>query len=80
MLSLGFARLGRILRQAGTDKLTREGRNPPCPTTSSGGLGRFRPRGVSASPKMAKSGPGDQMRLQVEGVVDGGMNGKEALC
>jgi len=34
---------------------------------------------VSLRSQGAKSGPGDQVGLQIEGVVDGGVGGQEAL-
>jgi len=60
-------------------RLTDNGQIGPSPPLSSGRLGRFRPRLMGAGPELAKAWAGDQMGLQVEGVVDGGMAGEEAL-
>ncbi len=45
----------------------------------SDGERRLRPRLVSRGPELAERRSADQMRLQVEGVVDGGVSGEEAL-
>lgn len=48
--------------------------------TFSGGGGRDLPIISRLRPQEAQRTAGDQVALQVEGVVDGGMGGEEALC
>lgn len=50
--------------------------SPPSASRSSGG---GRPRLVSLGPEAAKGGSADQMRLDVEGVVDSGVGGEKPL-
>lgn len=55
------------------------GATKPTCFTASGGNSRGLPRSVSLGAQEAERGSGDQVRLEIEGVVDGGVAGKEAL-
>ncbi len=54
-------------------------RKAPSSSSRSGSGGRRRPRPVSFSPELAKGRSADQMGLEVEDVVDGGVSGEEPL-
>jgi hypothetical protein len=43
------------------------------------GRGRCRPRRLCLGPELPEGGSADQMALDVEGIVDGGMGGEEPL-
>ncbi len=51
----------------------------PCPASFSGGGRRGRPRPMGLGPELAQGRPADQMGLQVEHVVDGGVGCEETL-
>jgi hypothetical protein len=69
---------GRAHQLLGTDiTLTRPKREAPYPAVGSGRCGRRRPRRVGLGPEAAEGWPGDQVGLDVEGVVDGGVAGEE---
>jgi len=64
---------------AGTGRLTSAGRGLLNPFPSSGRLGRGRPRGFGLASQDAQAGAGDQMGLEVEGVVDWAVRREETL-
>jgi len=70
---------GLLYRHVGTDTLSRPGRKDPSPTLGSGGDGRGFPCPVSPGAQDPETWSGDQVGLQIEGVVDGGVAGEEPL-
>ena len=63
----------------GTDTLSLPARRMPSYSEDSGGNSRRFPSSISLSAKGSERGAGDQVRLEIEGVVDGGMGGEETL-
>lgn len=63
----------------GTDNLTRLARKAATPASRSRCGGRSRPRPVRLGPELAKGRAADQMGLEVEYVVDGGVGGEKPL-
>ena len=66
-------------RPQGTDTLSRPGRTCPSPTLGSGGDGRGFPCPVRPGTQDPETWSGDQVGLDIERVVDGGVAGKEPL-
>ena len=63
----------------GADTLSRPGRRGPFPTPGSGGDGRSFPRAVRSGAQDPETWSGDQVRLDIERVVDGGVGDQEPL-
>ena len=63
----------------GTDKLIGHATGRALPHPKSGNYGRRRPRLVCLSSESPKAGTGDQVLLEIVGVVDRGMGGEETL-
>ena len=64
---------------AGAGKLSRPGRKGSSPNLGSGSDGRGFPRPVRLGAQDPETWSGDQVRLDIERVVDGGVAGKEPL-
>lgn len=71
--------LAEIDRELGTDKLSRPGQKTPLAFPVSGSLRRGRSRGFGMTSQYAQARSGDQMGLEVEGVVDWTVAGEEPL-
>ena len=67
------------MMRGGTDKLIGSVRRSPSRFTASGGNGRGVPRQIRLRAQDLESRAGYEMRLQIEGVVEGGAAGEEAL-
>ena len=63
----------------GTDTLSQPGRRSPSCFIGSGGYRRNLPRPISLGSQAPKSSSGNEMGLDIEGVVDGGVSGEESF-